>query len=315
MLVYYNVSLPIHPNYISILGNINAPSLVYIEHTPFCIGPVPVPLYLLTIQISLYSLFLYLSFSLLSSVVSRQHYLWLDSRFQEGAGSQNLGELQQKFIAKKQEHSQALISVCWWAVDESRDIQAQHILQSHWLQTPSFGSNHDMFVTTCTSMSGSTSYQLTISRFGNASCSCPNFYSQGGACKHLRAFHYVINAWTEKPFHYPQTLASAQEIAHQTMSSKTSNLMAVVPESQLSPEPIDWAVIQALGGDSTILGNGLDEQGDTDSEAIVESPATSLDSDEDPLMDLNLFQHSAIGIQISQRIHQEVTTLLPRLYS
>ncbi|KAJ3897484.1 hypothetical protein F5879DRAFT_995971 [Lentinula edodes] len=230
--------------------------------------------------------------------MQRQHYLWLDSRFREGAGGQNLGELQQKFIAKKQEHSRALISVCWWAVDESRNIQAQHILQSYWLQTPSFGSNHDMFVTTCASMSGSTSYQLTISHFGNASCSCPNFYSQGGACKHLRAFRYVINAWTEKPFHYPQTLASAQEIACQTMSSKTSNLMAVVPESQLSPEPIDWAVIQALGGDSTILGNGLDEQGDTDSEAIVESPATSLDSDEDPLMDLNLFQHSAIGIQI-----------------
>ncbi|KAJ3870389.1 hypothetical protein F5051DRAFT_447810 [Lentinula edodes] len=41
-----------------------SPSLVYFEHTPFCIGPVPVPLYLLPIRISLYSQFLYLSFSL-----------------------------------------------------------------------------------------------------------------------------------------------------------------------------------------------------------------------------------------------------------
>ena len=70
MLVYYNVPLPIQPTYISILCNISVPSLVYFEHTPFCIGPVPVPLYLLPIRNSLYSLFLYICFSLLLSIVS-----------------------------------------------------------------------------------------------------------------------------------------------------------------------------------------------------------------------------------------------------
>ena len=56
--------------YLSNASMSRSPSLVYFEHTPFCIGPVPVPLYLLTIRISLYSLFLYLCFSLLLSIVS-----------------------------------------------------------------------------------------------------------------------------------------------------------------------------------------------------------------------------------------------------
>ncbi|KAJ3885375.1 hypothetical protein GG344DRAFT_82775 [Lentinula edodes] len=51
-----------------------SPSLVYFEHTPFCIGPVPVPLYLLTIQISLYSLFCYLCFFTLVSHLYHRLY-------------------------------------------------------------------------------------------------------------------------------------------------------------------------------------------------------------------------------------------------
>jgi hypothetical protein len=106
-------------------------------------------------------------------------------------------------------------------------------------------------------------YDLHCNRNGDAACSCPDFQTHGGACKHLRAFRLAIEHWIfqrlETPFHFPISHEEAETLRH---------LQLPVVESRVSegvtvpvPQVVQWdpTIIQSLGGDRTILGDEDDE--------------------------------------------------------
>ncbi|KAJ3966696.1 hypothetical protein EV361DRAFT_766651, partial [Lentinula raphanica] len=128
----------------------------------------------------------------------REHTSWLDTRFFKGAGAQNLSELQEKLSASRQEQARILRSVCWWSTNVKQDAQAREILQLNRLHSIANGSSPHTFTALCTSSQLNTVYSLTLSPNGEGSCTCPYFYNEGGACKHLRAFRFCIDSWVSR---------------------------------------------------------------------------------------------------------------------
>ena len=63
-------------------------------------------------------------------------------------------------------------------------------------------------------------YWLTIHPSGLATCLCLDWLRWGGACKHLRAFRLLIEAWGRRgelqvPFIFPTSREEADTITHQ----------------------------------------------------------------------------------------------------
>lgn len=64
-------------------------------------------------------------------------------------------------------------------------------------------------------------YWMTIHPSGSATCTCPDWCSQGEACKYLCALRLTIMHWTttgaitkQFPYHFPGTRAEAEDINH-----------------------------------------------------------------------------------------------------
>lgn len=199
-------------------------------------------------------------------------------------------------------------SFCWWAQDDVRESHAREILIQNRLYPPQYGANADTFVTSCRPSSGPSPYQLSMSRSGKASCTCPDFYDRGGACKHLCALHIVIEGWViqglEKPFHYPSTLKLAQELAR-LHAPKISTSLAPTPCPSL--KTANWIILQDIGGDAILLGETFNTGTGSDS-----TETCSSGSEDEPASYSS--QQTAIGVQLNNRLCQEVTGLLPRLH-
>ncbi|KAJ3966392.1 hypothetical protein EV361DRAFT_1013910 [Lentinula raphanica] len=252
----------------------------------------------------------------------RDHTSWLDARFFEGAGGQNLSELQQKLAASKQEQARIEQSICWWSTDINRDQRAQEILVLQRLHSFASGAPPYTFTAICSSSHPNTSHSLKLGQTGEGSCTCRDFYNKGGACKHLRAFHLIIDGWASRglcnPFYYPSSLSSAREIKQKALTDSTGQATQAIPPAILLKEDVleQWVNLQALAQDRTIFGGPNEDQEET----LVHS---GLDEEEEQsqvsgyhVSDLgNLFheQRDAVDVQIGHRITQEVVSLIPRL--
>jgi hypothetical protein len=103
-------------------------------------------------------------------------------------------------------------------------------------------------------------YEMVFHRSGASSCSCPDFQTRGGACKHLRAMRRIIDTWVvaghETSFNY---ISSRSAVIEHFKSLKSDHLPVpalthpAIP-SVLPPTPAwDLSVIQALGEDNTTV--------------------------------------------------------------
>ena len=173
-----------------------------------------------------------------------------------------------------------------------------------------------------------TFYTLELHQSGSGSiCSCPDFCTWGGACKHLRALRLIIESWVkqghEKPFHYPKTRDEATLLRSNV--SIPQRQLAIQPLQPAPAAPVLWdpAFIQSLGQDSTTFDD--QETIDTAVDDFDSNSNSSLDADHAvnltqqnqhiPLLAVPPVQHhSAIATQIKQRLNYDLRRLLPSLH-
>ena len=214
---------------------------------------------------------------------------WLTDRFRDHAGGENLAELHRK-LATEQE-AQRNLPVCFWPVDPVRDAAAEQVL-AYRLVSPPQKHDANTYHAECKSQSTLTgsplnllTYKIVFHRSGQSSCSCPDFQTRGGACKHLRAMRRIIDTWVifghETSFNYISSHFAAVEhfksLKPDHLSGPTATLPAV--PSVLPPAPAwDLSIIQALGEDNTTVDDC--EPGGTGLEDIVVAVSENLESGE-----------------------------------
>lgn len=134
---------------------------------------------------------------------------WLMSRFQAHSGGD---DLRNSHNTEKKNHT---ATACWWGPDESRDSQAQQLLQLQHF-TITHGTDAHSYCAICASSKANirnpnhVHYTIDIHHNGISSCSCPDFTQNNGlACKHLRMLRSLIQGWIgsrlEHEFIFPLT--------------------------------------------------------------------------------------------------------------
>ncbi|KAJ3927532.1 MAG: hypothetical protein NXY57DRAFT_965389 [Lentinula lateritia] len=265
----------------------------------------------------------------------REYRAWLASRFCSSSGGQDLLLVQQQHHNDQKEYARQLRSVCWWPIDEGRHRHACELLQTQSLHSIVTQSDPDGFayVSHCNPSSGGpNSYVLSIHTSGCASCTCLDFYHHGKACKHLRALRILIDGWVAQGlvhmhFHYPLTLENAQALRQNAHEAAPQPHIDVTSETSRMSESLSmtsWAVVQAIGGDATLLGTAFDGElesvssldcGSSDSES-----SDGRSSDEEPARGFGpvnrhlTMSQDGISAQITHHLSQETQALLPRLY-
>ena len=255
----------------------------------------------------------------------QQYKQWLGSRFKDQAGGANLAEIHAALV--KERSAQRNTPICWWDADFERDKSAQNLVKFCQLVVSQKGPG--IYQATCHSTAPvnaihlglPTSYTLELHQSGSKSkCSCPDFCTRGGACKHLRALRLIIDSWVkqghDKPFHYPKTRDEATLISSESSDMPISQHQPVQP-SPMTPVLWDPAFIQSLGQDSTMF----DDQetidtaaadSDSSSGSSLDAQQSTTSSQQIPLMVVQ--HHSAISTQIQQRLNYDLRRLLPSLH-
>ncbi|KAJ7116155.1 hypothetical protein C8R43DRAFT_824503, partial [Mycena crocata] len=114
---------------------------------------------------------------------------WLTNRFQ------NLGARQHQ----QQSSPTRTGLLCWWAPDSKWDAEAQSIVHLKRIYNINQALDRNQYDATCVSSRSvlgdpaSQIYHIYIHRDGHAGCTCPDFATNGCACKHLRALRLIID--------------------------------------------------------------------------------------------------------------------------
>ncbi|KAJ8078160.1 hypothetical protein PM082_000366 [Marasmius tenuissimus] len=254
--------------------------------------------------------------------IQKNYSQWLTARFSHSSGGVNLVEAQRLARADQIAAKKTASKRCWWTPDASRDQEASLIVHG---QRISVGrADVNTFQATCLSSRVSTvgtTYSIFLSRSGAGECSCLDFQSRGGACKHLRALRILIDSWVAQglekpPFYYPSCLEDAKpcEFLHPppNIDLNTAELL-----------PTIIAQAQSIGGDSTTLSlDEPDELDDKDGDDCVEEreredlESNNSEESASPLCLTTIPASQAEGIrqQLSIRIKHEVKQVLPRLH-
>ena len=232
----------------------------------------------------------------------REYRQWLETRFRAGAGGKNLSEVHKAVLDERALNSNK--PVCWWEADVSHDGAAPEILNSHRLSI-SRGKDANTFVAWCAGnpKDGSvTQYAIEISWSGFASCTCLDFLTRGGACKHLRATRLMIDFWVckgyEAEFYYPTSWAEGErqlQLHSQPTGSGWLSIQSLLNPPDVSPPLIAWSptVIQTLGLDQTTL----DDQEDIVEGLVPEGSDLSEDGNFSS-MQLNIDTHRFIPARL-----------------
>ncbi|KAJ3749740.1 hypothetical protein EV360DRAFT_76209, partial [Lentinula raphanica] len=226
-----------------------------------------------------------------------EYKLWLTERFREHANGADLVEVQHQTAEARAALSRMQRVIGWWPVDEIRQKSALELVAKGSLASLS-RPHPDTYTATCTSSTNSeTSYDISLQRSGQASCSCPDFQTNGGACKHLRAVRLVVDA----------LVISGHE---QTFIFPTSHLEALQIELPSEDPPtvtdcsLDLPTFQAIGADDTLLGGlgnaGVETRGISDKEED--------DDDEESHIEEGYNHEDILGLVTSQVVHTVITT-------
>ena len=134
---------------------------------------------------------------------------WLVFRFHKQARGIDLVEAHKS--QGKERNARRKVPLCWWVNHANHNMAAKEIISSRNIKISR--SNGDGYKATCTAshVPGVThqflEYNLHCNRNGDAACSCPDFQSYSGACKHLQALRLTIEYWIsqqlEMLFYFP----------------------------------------------------------------------------------------------------------------
>jgi hypothetical protein len=115
--------------------------------------------------------------------------------------------------------------ITWYSENVKRDAMAQDLVKLGRVILIESYKMYELWATcasTCADVTDSehSRYWLTMHPSGSATCTCMDWLTQGGACKHLRAFHLVVLSWMQAkmlhyPYHFPSTKDEAVHIREQ----------------------------------------------------------------------------------------------------
>ncbi|KAF5381270.1 hypothetical protein D9615_008377 [Tricholomella constricta] len=260
---------------------------------------------------------------------------WLAFRFSRFSGGVNLAQVNQ--CLRSNESSP---KVCWWIADETRDKDATRIVSLQRIK-PVRDAEPGSYSASCISSrsntlsSSSVSYIVKMHEMGVGSCTCPDFSTRGGACKHLRALRMILDTWAHynhiPPLTYPSSAIAAREILKK-FNVLNPGVMLPLGTSESPPSPpvqpilqptIDWTLIQGLAEDTTTIDVLEDVAEDVSDSTTSESDISSSDSEQvdmsEPrarnlLTSSNEEQYLAIAGQIQRRVDHDIDKLLPGLH-
>jgi hypothetical protein len=275
----------------------------------------------------------------------QQYKNWLATRFKDHAGGANLTEIHTALARERTAQRNAPIS--WWSVDPVRDASAEHIVQCRYLAVSRTGPG--IYHAVCQSIAPINAIQLAppptysveLCQLGSSSCSCPDFQTRGGACKHLRALRLIVDSWVEqgfeKPFTYPRSRIEATLLT--ANASMTNVNMAPPTLTPATPVLWDSTFVQSLGGDSTTIDDqdditetpaeashlssdstsdsGSDREHDERGNPTIHhqsAVATLRDSEHDKRGNSMIHHQSAVATQVQQRLNYDLHRLLPPLH-
>ncbi|KAF5367007.1 hypothetical protein D9758_003847 [Tetrapyrgos nigripes] len=186
---------------------------------------------------------------------------WLGARFREAAGGGDVFEMKKALQEERRARREAEKRYCYWEPDSLRDNGTKAILTSHaFRNTIRLGEDGNLIQGFCRSSSGDLIYTVELRRIGTGSCSCMEFSSRGGACKHLHALRHVaffyLRQQNQAPFFFPSSEVEAMgakrlasSAAVETVEDETDNI-----------DNTDWTALQQAAADDTTLGDELDEK-------------------------------------------------------
>ena len=228
----------------------------------------------------------------------QQYKQWLGSQFKDQAGGTNLAEIHATLVKERLEQQNS--PICWWDEDFEQDTSAQHLVNFRQLVVSQKGPG--IYQATCNSTAPVNAIHLGLPTFytlelhqsrSGSICSCPDFCTWGGACKHLWALQLIVESWVkqghEKPFHYPKTCDEATLLRSNIPIPKHQPAIQPLQPTPAAPVLWDSAFIQSLGQDSTTF----------DDQETVDTATDNSDSNSDSSLDAD---HAVNPIQQNQHI-------------
>lgn len=169
----------------------------------------------------------HLVMSILPRVYGRQRMIsqyedWKNQRFLTAAGGSLPDSPRKKQIVEPSSEHLSFVPRAWYGPDRRRDEDAEAIFRLGYLQPIPSARPYELWATCASSnllsiASGESRhvYWLSVHPSGSATCTCMDFLTRGGACKHLRAFRLLIIKWLEQKelaiaYHFPTTITDAE---------------------------------------------------------------------------------------------------------
>ena len=157
--------------------------------------------------------------------------VWVSQRFQQVSGGQESQDLRKPDKLQTRKSSAPTPStssiLAWFSEDATCERKAQQIVAvSRIFQIPS-GRPYEVWATCAASNadvrnSNHLRYWLTIHPTGSATCTCYDWITNGGACKHLRALRILIQSSSKlklplssNSYYFPVSRVNAEIIAQQ----------------------------------------------------------------------------------------------------
>ena len=234
--------------------------------------------------------------------------LWVNQRFHQVSGGQDLrkpDKSQKSGAPGPTNPSTPSTVLAWFSEDAARDRKAQQIVAvSRILQIPS-GRPYEVWATCAASnedvrSSNHLRYWLTIHPTGSATCTCYDWITNGGACKHLRALRILILSdsklnlpLSSNNYHFPVARVNAEIITQRNKAWYGPYLdVSVTPYTDAS------AISSAISGSPStgppdILTNSLPDSAHPAPLAPPSDEPTSQPVSAGVLQDASLFQHIA----------------------
>ncbi|RXW11992.1 hypothetical protein EST38_g13863 [Candolleomyces aberdarensis] len=249
---------------------------------------------------------------------------WLTRRFWNHSDGQDLYQVHQDAIRNKAVPEKTLL--CWWAVDDARDNGAVALSLEQRILGITLSDNGNTYLAEVASL---TRWNGIMANYRD---------NKAGACKHLRALRLAIYQYISQgnelaTFYFPQTRKEAEDLVTR-LKQMSSDLLNAASSSTLDPpgnpealcappvlsfDTYDPVAVQALGDDTTMIGDADDKVETTSSMDIgMDVDGSGTDSELDILIESRESkisqQEAAIAIQLQSKLNFEVQRALPLLY-
>lgn len=256
--------------------------------------------------------------------------LWKANRFFTAAGGRAIVPQTTKNLQPMSDKP-----ITWWGPDAAKDGAAQDFLKLGRVIPIQSGREYETWAS-CAATSADMRnpayprYWLTMHPSGSATCTCLDWLTRGGACKHLRSLRLLIESWISLGFlphkyHYPLSRLEALEISEKnrlwygdqyfmaiTPPVSESTGAAHSPPAVLTITPDTTLITLPVDLDSATLSLEQDINLETEME-VFEAVDLCRDTDR-CATEFNVANTRAIETQVQQRYQHYFAQSLPNLH-